>query len=58
MGTFSASNLSGDTGTVNVDSLRTVDNANGCQTWTGNYSMVRQNGVWLIDWANLNSQGC
>jgi len=58
VGTFSASNLSGDTGTVNVDSLRTVDNANGCQTWTGNYSMVRQNGVWLIDWANLNSQGC
>jgi serine/threonine protein kinase len=57
-GTFTTSSVSGDRATVNVDSLNTVDNANGCQNWSGNYSMVRQNGVWLIDWANLGASGC
>ena len=57
-GTFSVGDISGDQATVNVDSLRTVDNAHGCQTWTGSYSMVRQSGTWLIDQANLDNHPC
>ena len=41
-GTFSVGDVSADSATINVDSLQTVDNANGCQNWAGSYSMVRE----------------
>ena len=57
-GTFSVGDISGDSATINVDSLQTIDNANGCQNWAGSYSMVREGSTWLIDRANLTPSAC
>lgn len=32
--------------------------ANGCQEWTGHWSMVRANGAWKIGLADLSPSGC
>jgi hypothetical protein len=58
--TFSgtATDVGGTTATVRVDSLRTQDQASGCQTWSGQYQMVEQGGTWLIAKAEITPSPC
>ena len=49
---------SGNSATVGVVSLNTVDQQNGCRNWSGDYQLAYTSGNWLINQANLQPQGC
>ncbi|HXM54893.1 MAG TPA: zinc ribbon domain-containing protein [Candidatus Dormibacteraeota bacterium] len=62
---FRVRDVSGDTATVDVLTLRTVaqsavsaSNPSGCFSWTGSYVLTRLGGRWLIDRANIHSGPC
>jgi serine/threonine protein kinase len=49
---------SGGSAMVGIVSLRTVDQQNGCRSWTGQYHLSYSGGSWLIDKASLQPHPC
>jgi hypothetical protein len=47
----------GSAATVAVDQLRTVD-VHGCERWSGDYAMTKQNGRWLINGTTIHATPC
>lgn len=50
--------IAGGLATVHVKSLITRDERFGCQTWSGSYQMVSEQGQWLIRRANIRAVPC
>jgi hypothetical protein len=49
---------SGNTATVGINTLQTVDQQNGCRNWSGQYQLTYTSGTWLISSANLTPTAC
>lgn len=45
---------SATTATAQITHFVTRASGSGCKTWTGDWSLVKENGQWLISDANLN----
>jgi hypothetical protein len=54
---FHVARNDGSTATVAVDALQTVD-THGCKNWSGDYTLTKQDGQWLINGAAIQATPC
>jgi hypothetical protein len=49
---------SGDSATIAITYLETMDQEYGCRTWTGDYDMMYEDGSWVIGRAAIVPTSC